>query len=134
MRRPLVIYDFATAPFWISSYSIRGKFDFLFYQWFFYIKFGDDRTRNKIVPYNNHAFAIVFDNEMDVENTFYYFCFNLICKTKRIPLPLPIPNKWQNYMTTCSNPLSMNQMCHHREFVNIYLYIILNFFPRPWNA
>ncbi len=31
MRRPLVIYDFATAPFWISLY-IWGKFDFLFYQ------------------------------------------------------------------------------------------------------
>ncbi len=30
MRRPLVIYDFATAPFRISLY--RGKFDFLFYQ------------------------------------------------------------------------------------------------------
>ncbi len=32
MRRPLVIYDFATAPLWISLYSIWGKFDFLFYQ------------------------------------------------------------------------------------------------------
>ncbi len=31
MRRPLVIYDFATAPFWISWY-IWGKFDFLIYQ------------------------------------------------------------------------------------------------------
>jgi hypothetical protein len=30
MRRPLVIYDFATAPFWISFYM--RKFDFLFYQ------------------------------------------------------------------------------------------------------
>ena len=30
MRRPLVIYDFATAPFWISLYM--RKFYFLFYQ------------------------------------------------------------------------------------------------------
>ncbi len=30
MRRPLVIYDFATGPFWISSYM--RKFSFLFYQ------------------------------------------------------------------------------------------------------
>ncbi len=30
MRRPLVIYDFATPPFWISY--IWGKFCFLFYQ------------------------------------------------------------------------------------------------------
>ncbi len=30
MRRPLVIYDFATAPFWIPY--IWGKFYFLFYQ------------------------------------------------------------------------------------------------------
>jgi hypothetical protein len=29
MRKPLVIYDFATAPLWIY---IWGKFDFLFYQ------------------------------------------------------------------------------------------------------
>ncbi len=29
IRRPLVIYDFATAPFWISLW---GKFYFLFYQ------------------------------------------------------------------------------------------------------
>ncbi len=27
-----ILYDFATAPFWISLYSIWGKFDFLFYQ------------------------------------------------------------------------------------------------------
>ncbi len=31
LSRPLVIYDFATAPFWVSY--IWGKFDFLFYQW-----------------------------------------------------------------------------------------------------
>jgi hypothetical protein len=31
MRRPLVIYDFATAPFWISLY-MREIFFFLFYQ------------------------------------------------------------------------------------------------------
>ncbi len=30
MRRPLVIYDFATAPFWISF--MRTKFSCLFYQ------------------------------------------------------------------------------------------------------
>jgi hypothetical protein len=29
MKRPLVIYDFVTAPFWISLYSIWGAFDFL---------------------------------------------------------------------------------------------------------
>jgi hypothetical protein len=31
MRRPLVLYDFATAPLWISLY-LRQNFDFLFYQ------------------------------------------------------------------------------------------------------
>jgi hypothetical protein len=33
MRRPLVTYDFATDLFWISLYSILGKFYFLFYQY-----------------------------------------------------------------------------------------------------
>ncbi len=32
MRRPSVIYDFATAPFWISLYCMWGKFYFLFDQ------------------------------------------------------------------------------------------------------
>ncbi len=32
IRRPLVIYDLATAPFWISLYCTWGKFSFLFYQ------------------------------------------------------------------------------------------------------
>ncbi len=30
IRKPFLIYDFATAPFWIPH--IRGKFNFLFYQ------------------------------------------------------------------------------------------------------
>jgi hypothetical protein len=29
MRRPLVIYDFATAPFWISLYMRKILFSFL---------------------------------------------------------------------------------------------------------
>ncbi len=29
MRKPLVIYDFATAPFWISSYIRKIRFSFL---------------------------------------------------------------------------------------------------------
>ncbi len=32
IRKPFLIYDFATAPFWISLYSICGKFYFYFYQ------------------------------------------------------------------------------------------------------
>ncbi len=35
MRRPLVIYNFATAPFWVSLYM--RKFDFLFYQCTFFV-------------------------------------------------------------------------------------------------
>ncbi len=31
MRRPLVIYDFATAPFWISLYMRKIWFSFLFF-------------------------------------------------------------------------------------------------------
>ncbi len=33
IRKPFLIYDFATAPLWISLQYIWGKFDFLFYQW-----------------------------------------------------------------------------------------------------
>ncbi len=32
MRKYFPIYDFATAPLWISLYCIWGNFDFLFYQ------------------------------------------------------------------------------------------------------
>ncbi len=35
MRRPLVMYDFPTAPFLISLYIIWGKFYFIFYQCIF---------------------------------------------------------------------------------------------------
>ncbi len=31
IRKP-VIYDFATPPLWIATYTVCGKFDFLFYQ------------------------------------------------------------------------------------------------------
>jgi hypothetical protein len=32
IRKPFLIYDFATAPLWISLYCIEGKFIFIFYQ------------------------------------------------------------------------------------------------------
>ncbi len=38
IRKPFLIYDFATALFWISLYCIWGKFDFLFYQCVLYCK------------------------------------------------------------------------------------------------
>jgi hypothetical protein len=58
MRRPLVIYDFATAPFWISLYSLWGKFDFLFYQcrWSIHYNFDGEGYRGYITFVSKHDF------------------------------------------------------------------------------
>ncbi len=61
MRRPLVIYDFATAPLWISLYM--KKIWFLFYQCSKYKK-----TRNPFEKYNNDLSFILFDFSSVVED------------------------------------------------------------------
>jgi hypothetical protein len=56
-------------------------------------------------------------------------CFNLICKTKCIPRPLPIPNKRQNYIRTCSNPFSFKGQCH--EIFCFWFFSWISFPPAP---
>jgi hypothetical protein len=46
MRRPLVIYDFATAPFWISLYVRKILLSFL------------SVTGSKIYSFYSHGFAV----------------------------------------------------------------------------
>ena len=83
MRRPLVIYDFATAPFWISLYMRKILFYFLSVYWILYKRFFWFRryipTVHYVLPVLDSTYYCIFWN-WNLESGSFSYLRNFECK------------------------------------------------------
>ncbi len=92
IRRRSVIYDFATAPFWISLYCMWGKFDFLFDQYTVLKQASEQYTASIKFSFDNLTTALKIINIEYCTYVGSFFSYyndiqNRHCKTTVTPMP-----------------------------------------------
>ncbi len=82
MRRPLVIYDFATAPFWISLYMRKNLFYFLSVYWilYFWDFFGSEGTYLRYIMYCRYWIGTYYCIFWNLESGSFCYLRNSVCK------------------------------------------------------